>query len=303
MKRRAFTNTIGLLPFLSIPDIKQTLKSRLPISSNEYNWRTFYQRENKDWLKYRFDNLVGYRKTGLIAIEPSLDKAEDVFLFDRAQEVYGIQVPSAYVNSLLHEKDQANKSIETVLAIAENLGNLETKILVTNPNPISWGAKIAKTDEQLKVQLDNLNKLGKYLHQKGIQLAYHTHDMEMLAGAKEFHHMLQNTDKNYVNFCFDLHWVYRGSGNSELAVFDVLKMYGARIIELHLRQSKNGVWQETFTAEGDIDYKKVAHQLLANNIKPLLVIEQCVEMNSPHTLDAVKAHEIDLKNVTDLFNN
>jgi inosose dehydratase len=99
----------------------------------------------------------------------------------------------------------------------------------------------------------------------------------------------------------DVHWVYRGSQNSQLAVFDVLKMYGDRIIELHIIQSKNGIWQEVFSGEGDINYKQFAVELMKKKVKPHIVIEQCLEKNSPNTMNAVQAHIIDLKEIEDTF--
>ena len=78
--------------------------------------------------------------------------------------------------------------------------------------------------------------------------------------------MLLATDPKNVSLCLDVHWVYRGSGNSQVALFDIVKLYGKRIAELHLRQSKGGIWQETFT-EGDIDYPRLVQMLDGLGVK------------------------------------
>ena len=83
-------------------------------------------------------------------------------------------------------------------------------------------------------------------------LAYHNHDAEMREGAREFHHMLTGTDPANVKLCLDAHWIYRGSGNSQVALFDIVEIYVDRIVELHLRQSHDGIWSEVF-GEGDIN--------------------------------------------------
>lgn len=114
--------------------------------------------------------------------------------------------------------------------------------------------------------------------------------------------MLLATNPAHVSLCLDVHWVYRGSGNSQVALFDIVKLYGKRIIELHLRQSKGGIWQETF-GEGDIDYPKLAQALNDLNVKPHLVLEQCLEKTSPKTMNGVEAHKIDMVYVEKLFNN
>lgn len=271
-----------------------------PISSNAYNWYTFYGRDNKNWGEDIDACFAEYIQTGLKAYEPSLNSPADALRLAPALQKYQIAMPSIYFGSVMHQKEEAEKSLATALAIADEVKKMGTKIMVTNPNPIRWGGDEVKSDAELKTQAANLDKLGAALRQKGITLAYHTHDVEMKAGAREFHHMLLNTSPSNVSFCFDVHWVYRGSQNSQAAVFDVLKLYGKRVVELHLRQSVNGVWSETF-GEGDIDYRRFAAELKKLKLQPHLVIEQCVEAKSPRTMDAVAAHVQDLKGVKEVF--
>ena len=298
MKRRNFIATV---PVLGMIQKFEPTKETFPISSNSYNWGTFYGRENKNWGENLDADFAEYAKTGLQAYEPSLGSAEEATKLIAILKKHNIKMPSIYIGSVLHEKDQIETSIQKILEITEVVKNYGTKIIVTNPNPIAWGSDKLKTDEQLTLQAKALEKIGKSLKMNGLKLAYHTHDVELKAGAREFHHMLQNTSPENLYFCMDVHWVYRGSQNSQLAVFDVLKMYGDRIIELHIRQSKKGIWQEVFTSEGDIDFKKFALELLKKNLKPHLVIEQCLEKNSPNTMNAVEAHTIDLKEIRDTF--
>jgi len=122
----------------------------------------------------------------------------------------------------------------------------------------------------------------------GLILAYHNHDIDLRNAAREFHHMMAGTDPAYVTLCLDAHWIYRGAGNSQVALFDVLKLYGSRVTELHLRQSKDNIWTETF-GDGDIDYPALAEHLLKIGIRPHLVLEQAVEAGSPKTLLPVEA--------------
>ena len=149
---------------------------------------------------------------------------------------HGLEMRSLYVNSTLHDAAQADKSIEEVLAAAAKAKAVGTRIIVTNPSPIRWGGPENKTDEQLKIQAAALDKLGARLKPMGLILAYHNHDMELRNAAREFHHMMVGTDPANVTLCLDAHWIYRGAGNSQVALFDVLKLYGPRVTELHLRQ-------------------------------------------------------------------
>ena len=245
-------------------------------------------------------SIQDYARSGLKALEPSIGNVADVNKLIPALKKYDISLPSIYVGSILHEPKEADLSIQRILAIADRLKSEGTNIIVTNPSPLKNG--VAKTDAELECQVEKLNLLGSLLKQKGITLAYHTHDVEFRESAREFHYVLQHTKPENLAFCMDVHWVYRGSGNSEQTVFDILKTYGNRIVALHIRQSDNGIWTETFSGKGDIDYVRFAKELKKKKIKPHLVIEQCLEAKTVQTMDAAQAHAIDLKIVKTLFN-
>ncbi|WP_373399994.1 sugar phosphate isomerase/epimerase [Algoriphagus halophilus] len=298
MKRRNF---LASLPLLASIDFQKLGIQNESISSNGYNWFTFYRRDGKIWGENWNRDMKLYAQSGLKSFEPGIESLEMLEKLIPAMKENQIAMPSLYANSVLHEQSQVKKSIQSILEIAAKAVGYGCQIIVTNPSPIDWNNPINKSDSELITQAKAMDQLGKELKDMGMTLAYHTHDMELRAGAREIHHTLQNTDPEYVSFCFDTHWVFRGSDNSQLAVFDILKMYGDRIVELHLRQSTGGIWSESFTAEGDIDYLKFSSMLKQKNIRPHLVIEQCLEAQSPRTLDVVTAHRKDLEVVKNLF--
>jgi inosose dehydratase len=285
----------------AMPLPSQNAPNRTVISANQYNWITFYGRQGKTWMADPDACLAEYAQTGLTAFEPAFNTADEVIKLAPYLKKYGLSMPSLYVGSALHRAEDGPKSIETILQIADVAKSLGTRIIVSNPSPIKWGGPENKTDTELITQAQNLNKLGGELRQRGLMLAYHTHDVELRAGAREFHHSLLATDPATVSLCLDAHWVYRGAGNSQVALFDVVKLYGKRIVEVHLRQSKNQIWTETFTADGDIDYPRLARELKTLGVKPQLVIEQCLEEKTPVVLGAIEAHKQDLKNVSVVF--
>jgi inosose dehydratase len=259
------------------------------VSCQYYPWYTFFKREGREWSSDLAHSMEEFSKAGFNSFEPSFSNVDEVQPLYSLLKQYGISMPSFYVNSELHEGDKATESIKQVLDIARVAASLGTKIVVTNPSPISWGGAEDKTDEQLINQANALDELGDKLRTMGLSLAYHTHDAEMRNGAREFHHMLLNTDPNNVKLCLDAHWIFRGCGDSQVALFDIVDLYIHRVAELHLRQSRNGIWTEDFT-DGDIDYRRLAEKLRTNKVKPLIVLEQAVEEGSPHTMDAVEAH-------------
>lgn len=260
---------------------------KLHLACNQYPWLVFYGREKRDFNKSLDAGLAEVAQSGVDGFEPLGSSPQQVDQLAPLLAKHRLQMRSLYVGSVLHEADQAEKSIEQVLAIAERAKAIGTKIIVTNPTPIRDPK--GKTDAQLKTQAAALDKLGQRLLSLGLTLAYHNHDVELRNAAREFHHMMVGTDPKHVTLCLDAHWVYRGAGDSAVALFDVLKLYGPRITELHLRQSVDNVWTEVF-GEGDIDYPALAKYLLGIGVKPHLVLEQCPEGKTAKTMDAVESH-------------
>ncbi len=303
ISRRQFVNTLGAAAVAAVSEQSfgqnQAAKNQ-PISCNQYSWITFYNREGKNWGANLDVSLAEYVTTGLTSYEPAANNAEDIKKLLPFLRKYKLAMPSLYVNSALHKTEDATKSIESVLSIADACREAGTKIIVTNPSPRQSETDKNKSDEELVEQARNMDKLGAELKKRGMTLAYHTHDVELRAAAREFHHMLLATDPKNVSLCLDVHWVYRGSGNSQVALFDIVKLYGKRIVELHIRQSRGGIWQESF-GDGDIDYRRLVKALSAMAVKPHLVLEQCLEKSSPNTMSAVEAHKKDLVYSADVF--
>jgi inosose dehydratase len=305
LDRRHFLSSLAALTGASLLSDNQPVQAEssiksFPIACNSYSWLTFYGRQGKTWMADPDASVSELTQSGLTAYEPAINSAEEVTKLLPLLQKYRLAMPSLYVNSTLHQAPEARKSIDTVLSIAEAAQAAGTGIFVTNPSPIKWGSNDDKSDAELAEQARNLDQLGAELRKRNITLAYHTHAPEHRQAAREFHHMLLATDPKNVSLCLDAHWVYRGSGNSQVALFDVVKLYGKRIVEVHIRQSRDGIWQETF-GDGDIDYRRLASDLKSLNIRPLLVLEQCLEKGSPNSMGPVEAHKQDLAYTKTVF--
>ncbi len=271
------------------------------LATNIYPWLTFYQRKGRDFEANLESSIEEIKQSGADSLEPILSTSEKTNQLADVLIEQGIAMVSAYVNSKLHESQDVQESIDTVLKLTSIVQTrMGTKIIVTNPCPIRWGGPENKTDDQIKRQGESLTILGEALSKDGLTLTYHNHDPELRLAGREFHHMLASTDPRYVKFCLDSHWIFRGSGNSNVALYDVIKLYGDRIVELHVRQSQDGVWTETL-GEGDIDYPYLAKTLDEMGIRPLVTVEQAVEENSPNTMDALSAHKISHANARAVF--
>jgi len=264
--------------------------THLPIATNTYPWFTFAARDTQT-LEPHSESLLGdIAATGIGGYEPIVESHTELDGLAQRLEMHHLQMRSIYVNSVLHDAAKVEESIAHVVDIATVASDLGTQIVVTNPSPIRWGGPEDKSDEQLELQAQSLDRLGGELQRRGMALAYHNHDAELRQGAREFHHMLTATDPDKVHFCLDAHWIFRGCGNSQVAVMDALERYHSRIVELHLRQSHAGVWSDVFTMQGDIDFARIFDQLSNWKIRPNLVLEQAVEAGSPTGRTVVEAH-------------
>ena len=272
----------------------------LHIASNEFPWNTFFSRDRLTWSHHDPRCLSRFADSGVMGMEPIVTSAEDVAKLSPLLRDFRQEMRSIYVNARLHDRAVASETVARVVAIAEEARHVGTQIVVTNPEPIKWGGPQDKSDDELTCQAEHLDTLGAELNRLGLRLAYHNHGSEMRSSAREFHHMLAGTNPKHVALCLDAHWIYRGSGNSQVCLFDIVTLYADRIVELHLRQSHQGVWMESLGA-GDIDYERLARILAERKIHPHVVLEQAVENGSPKTVTAIDAHRTGLLAARDLF--
>ncbi len=233
------------------------------------------------------EELAELAACGINGLEPGLHASEQVEGMVANLKKHGLEMRSIYTGSQLVDRAAADKEIARIVALAKRAKTFGTQIVVTNPSPLSDPR--GKTDAQLKAQAEGLNRLGRELAALGVKLAYHNHSVEMEHAAREFHHMMLATEPGCLSLCLDAHWVYRGAGHSQVALFDVVKLYGSRVVELHLRQSTGNTWSEAF-GDGDIDYRALAKALAAAGATPLLVLEQGPEKGTPQTLEVSEAH-------------
>lgn len=191
----------------------------------------------------------------------------------------GLRMPSVYVGGAMHRPELADATIQRALEIADICKPFGCKAVVNNPDPKPHGER--KTDQELAAEVEGLNRLGWKLASNGFQLRVHHHTPEMLENAREWRYILRNTDPKHVALCMDLDWVHQG----EQDPMALLREAGNRVAEVHVRNSRNKLWLESFTA-GDIDYRKVAEYFRDAGLRPLIVVELAYRPNTvvKHTL-------------------
>jgi inosose dehydratase len=261
--------------------------TKLHVACNQFCWINMYRRQNKDFNADLDAGFAEVKRSGMDGLEAMLGSPSAAEQFLPLLKKHGLAMRSFYTGATLHDPAETKASIERVVATAATAKEgIDLRIVVVNPTPLQGKAK---SDSQLHTQAEAMTRLGGRLAELGTTLAYHFHAPAWQNDGREFHHVMTQTDPKLVKLCLDTHWVYRGSGNNAERVYEVVERYGTRVAELHLRQSKDGIWTE-YLSEGDIDYVRVANGLKAQGVKPLLVLEQAVEKGTPDTMDAVQSH-------------
>lgn len=188
----------------------------------------------------------------------------------------GLSMPSLYVGGSLHQKDPADHTIASALEFGNLCAPFGCKAIVTNPDPKPGDE--AKSDDELAIQAESLNRMGRTLAQQGFELRVHHHTPQLAQNAREWRHILQHTDPEYVHICVDVDWAYEG-GFEPIAF---LREVGDRLREIHVRSARNKVWLED-VEDSDIDYRQAARYLHDSNLSPLIVVELAYRPNTTVT--------------------
>ena len=268
---------------------------RLHITLNQYTVACYYGRDGVDFLQNLDKCLAEMKSVGADGLEPMIGSAADSEMYGSALKKQGMVLRSMYMGVNLHDKNVCDSEIERVLTSTKKAMEYGLKVVVINPE-----AKAGKTDDELILQSKNFDKVGEEIRRIGAQLTFHYHTTELEFGAREFHHLLCGTKPENLGLCFDVHWSFRASGNSAVAAYDHARLYGDRVYEFHLRQSKDGVWTELF-GDGDIDYPWVADYVAKFGKKPHIVLEQAAENGTPNTLKAADVFKISMETTRKMF--
>ena len=178
----------------------------------------------------------------------------------------GLRMPSVYVGGSMHQRSLAERTISQALEIAALCRPAGCRAVINNPDPKPHD--LPKTHAELGVQVKMLDLMGRELAKRGFQFWTHAHAPQMADHAREWRYNLHHTDPRYVWVCLDIDWVYQGGQDP----MELLREAGRRVASLHLRNSHNKLWLESFTT-GDIDYSQIASYLKEINLTPLLVVE------------------------------
>lgn len=247
------------------------------VATQVYGWNVEWARQGKNPDEQLPQTLAEARKAGFGAIEGWLDAFSSEGRALRLRELVwknGLILTSVYHGGNLHQADEAEKTIATVLEWAERAKDFPG--LVINFN---CAGNENKSEEALRLQAENVNRLGKELQSRGMRLVLHNHSPEMADNAREFRAMVSMTDPDFVGFCLDLHWAKK-AGQDPL---EMVRVASNRIESVHLRNGNNGVWTEWLGEGNDINHEEAARALKEVGFNGLLILELAYEEKTVKT--------------------
>jgi inosose dehydratase len=249
--------------------------SRLSVEG--YIWQQYAERQKKTLGDVIGEVLPMARKAGFRNVELnqayfSAELRDSVLSLVKSNE---LGMPSVYVGGIMHESREADATISSALEIGGICKPFGCAAVVHNPSP---KPNSQKTEEELRVQSDGLNRMGRALAQQGFELRVHHHSPEMASNAREWRQILKTTDPRYVWLCMDLDWVHQG----DQSPLGLLREAGSRVAEIHVRNSRNKLWLES-VEDGDIDYHQIAAYLDQARLYPLIVVELAYRPQTPVT--------------------
>jgi len=248
------------------------------LSVEIYIWIQHLESEKKTLAEGLEEVMASFRGAGYRRVELNQDFFQPA-LRERTFTLlakYHLAPETVYAGTTLHETTAAEKSVRQVVELARLLKPHGTRVIVTNPSPKPGQA--LKTDEELDTEAKYVDRLAEEVSGLGMKLALHHHTPGLLEHAREWRHLLQHTDPKRVYCCVDVHWAYRGGQE----VMSFLSETGDRLVELHLRNSRQGIWMEDF-GPGDIDYQKIADYLHDISFNGYLVVELAYEKGTQIT--------------------
>jgi sugar phosphate isomerase/epimerase len=150
-------------------------------------------------------------------------------------------------------KDGSTGLVQNYIETANQLGSE----YVTIPYIIS--ELRGTTGDDYKKLATQINKVGELCKAGGLKLAYHNHDFEFtkFGSTNGYEILLNETDKNLVDFEIDLYWAVR-AGHDPLELF---KKYPGRFKMWHVKDMDkvNPEWNAEI-GTGTIDFKAIFAQ-------------------------------------------
>jgi sugar phosphate isomerase/epimerase len=165
-----------------------------------------------------------------------------------------------------------NRIVNDIENVAEEAGTLGAKYVRVASIPYE---RPEFTIENAKKAVDDFNRAGKTLSEKGLHFCYHNHGFEFRphGDGTLFDYIVQNTDPRYVSFEMDLLWTVHPGQDPVV----LLERYPDRFRLMHLKDLRKGVTgdfsgstsseNDVVLGTGQVDFPAVLRAAQKTNIE------------------------------------
>jgi len=248
--RRSFIKQTGLIAaaIAVTPSFACTPAAKHPVGLQLYSLRDIIKNDIKGIIEKVA--AIGYKEVETYGYSVK-DKfwGLDAKAFDNLLKANGIKAPSGHYGM---DNFIAGKNSDELKSYIE-AANITGGEYVTVPY---LGDSLRKTADDYKKIAGKLNEAAVLCKASGLKLAYHNHNFEFtkFGNTTGYEILLNETDKNLVDFEMDLYWVAR-SGVDPLSLF---KTHQHRFTMWHIKdmdKTKNDV--NTEIGQGAVDFKSI----------------------------------------------
>ena len=139
-----------------------------------------------------------------------------------------------------------------------------------------------KSIDDFKKFADDFNKAGEICKKNGIRFAYHNHDYSFKAidGQVPQEVMMNNTDKNLVDFEMDIYWVVAAGIDPQV----YMKKYANRFRLCHVKdlgKTANGGSESVHLGKGTIDFHSILKTGMENGLEYFIVEQEAFTNTNP----------------------
>ena len=168
-----------------------------------------------------------------------------------------IHAPYSLINNIWTDSLEGDDIEQLLLSCIEDCALHELPIMVMH---ISSGDTPPPYNE---LGLDRIKRITEKAEQKNIRIA-----LENLRRVDYLAYVLGNIDSQKVGFCYD-----SGHRNWRAPDVDLLGLYGARLMALHLHDNDGTFDQHLLPFDGDINWKETMTQIASTGFKGAVSLE------------------------------
>ncbi|WP_156176471.1 sugar phosphate isomerase/epimerase family protein [Hymenobacter terrenus] len=268
--RRDFIKNSALLSgFFLLPDAAkaESLSKSIPVYAHLWVYASAFPPtwDSTPVLDTVFSDLSYAGIEGVELMEINLKGENSVNRLKELISKYNLPVSGTSYNAIapMWVKSNHEAVINEFSLVADRLKSVNGKTV-----GISVGdARRKKTEDELDVQAEVLQKMLKVCEERGLVPNIHNHTYEIEHDLHDLKGMLTRVPE--LKLGPDLNWLIRGGVNP----VDFINTYGKRIVYLHIRdQYADGTWTEN-VGQGATDFNAIAKALKQQSFRGQAAIE------------------------------